>query len=570
MSLKFISLSSSLKWAVSGFILLWISACTSAPQSHPAQMEIPTPVSTMEAFVEDLPKTTTLGTNLLAAADVSIDCDHPDGANMLCEADGAQQQISVEVDASNFARWTLSLPDSGLPLTGREVLSLDLAIEGQVDLNLYLVEADGRRIYRRLARTDLPEDGQTLYIPLREVRDESGVRVDADALREIQIVFEWADMVGALLLDDLRFLSVWEETIPVPSLPEGLTVPDGFVIEPAAAGLQALTQIEVISEDKLLVSGQDGRIWWYEDRTGDGFYESRQLYASGFWEVVGLLYDPTDGAVWIGGRGFLWHTLDTTGDGIANVKELRVEGLPWGRHQNNGLIWNPVADPFSGEPAYSWIYFGLGSTGDLEVGEELSATVLRFPRDGSSQEDLQVVARGVRNAYGLLWAPIPHEDGVDWALFAGENGPDFHHAPDEVNHIRWQHHYGFPEQYGMVEPPEAEGDPYSSPVYEVDAHASANSLAYVQNPDWPEAYRTLYVSLFGSVFSPDPVGQTVDRIDLRPIETASGTTYRGESSIFIGGLDRPLPLVTDANGNMLVGDYATGIIYRVRYVGEEE
>jgi glucose/arabinose dehydrogenase len=122
----------------------------------------------------------------------------------------------------------------------------------------------------------------------------------------------------------------------------------------------------------------------------------------------------------------------------------------------------------------------------------------------------------------------------------------------------------------MVDPLEAEGDPYSSPVYEVDAHASANSLAYVQNPDWPEAYRTLYVSLFGSVFSPDPVGQTVDRIDLRPIETASGTTYRGESSLFIGGLDRPLPLVTDANGNMLVGDYATGIIYRVRYVGEEE
>jgi glucose/arabinose dehydrogenase len=566
MFFKLMNLPASLKLVFCGFTLALISACGSTPQPPLQTTQIPTPIPTMAAFPEATqPETSALGINLLTAAGISIDCDHPEGAILRCEAYGAQQQISVEIDASTFARWSLRLPDEGLSLTGREVLSLDLYAEGEVDLNLYLVEADGRRIYRRLARTDLPEDGQTLYIPLREVRDEAGERLNAEALQEIQVVFEWADMAGILILDDVRLLDVWEDTVPIPPLPEELRVPDGFVIEPAAAGLQALTQIEVISKETLLVSVQDGRIWWYYDRTGDGFFETRQLYASGFWEVVGLLYDPVDGAVWIGGRGFLWRTLDTTGDGIADVKELRVEGLPWGRHQNNGLVWNPVADPFTGEPAYSWIYFGLGSTGDLEVGEELSATILRFPRDGQGQENLEVVARGVRNAYGLLWAAIPHDDGVDWALFAGENGPDFYHAPDEVNHIRWQHHYGFPEQYGRVESPDEEGNPYSSPVYEVDAHASANSLAYIDNPNWPEEYQTIYVSLFGSVFSPQPVGHTVDRIDLIPVETENGLTYRGEPSVFIHGLNRPLPLVTDAEGNLLVGDYATGIIYRVRY-----
>ncbi|MBX2999135.1 MAG: hypothetical protein KF893_11545 [Caldilineaceae bacterium] len=508
-----------------------------------------------------------MDTNLLAAEDVSIACDHPEGVTLRCEADGAQQQISVEVDASSFARWALRLPAGGLPLTGSEVLGLDLYVEGELDLNLYFVEEDGRRIYQRLPRGDLQANGQTLYFPLREIYDETGTLVDADSLRELQIVFEWADMAGSLILDGVHFYTIWEDNVAVPFSPEELSVPDGFVIEPIAADLLTITQIQVISAGNLLASTQQGRVWWYRDLDGDGIYESRILYASGFAEAVGLLYDPVDGAVWIGGHGRLWRTLDTTGDGIADLRELRFEGLPWGRHQNNGLAWNPVDDPFTGEPAYSWIYFGLGSVDDLEAGGEFSASILRFPRDGTRLDDLEMVAEGVRNAYGLIWAPIPHGDGVDWALFAGENGPDFHYAPDEVNHIRWGHHYGFPDQFGNADP-EAEGDPYSSPVYEVVPHASANSLAYIDNPDWPEDYRTLYVSLFGSVFSPEPVGQTVDRIQLFPVDTFDGVTYRGEPSLFVDGLSRPLPLATDVNGDLLIGDYATGIIYRVRYVGE--
>jgi glucose/arabinose dehydrogenase len=119
----------------------------------------------------------------------------------------------------------------------------------------------------------------------------------------------------------------------------------------------------------------------------------------------------------------------------------------------------------------------------------------------------------------------------------------------------------------MVDPPEQEGQPYSSPVLEVTAHASANSLAYITNPDWPEEYRTLYVSLFGSVFSAEPVQPAVERILLTPIHGPDGVTFRGEASLFLDNLSRPLPLATDSNGDLLVGDYGSGIIYRVRYVG---
>jgi hypothetical protein len=45
-------------------------------------------------------------------------------------------------------------------------------------------------------------------------------------------------------------------------------------------------------------------------------------------------------------------------------------------------------------------------------------------------------------------------------------------------------------------------------------------------------------------------------------------TYRGEPSPFVVGLDRPLPLAVAPNGNLLVGDYATGVIYEIAYVSE--
>jgi glucose/arabinose dehydrogenase len=375
----------------------------------------------------------------------------------------------------------------------------------------------------------------------------------------------------------VRFVPVWKEPVAVPAeaetLATGLELPDGFSIAPLAAGLGQMTQIDFTPEGEMLVSLQGGRIWWYTDEDGDGGLDSRRLYATGFAEVVGLLYDPLDGAVWVGGRGRLARTADTDGNGAADLRELRIDGLPWGRHQNNGLLWNPDPDPFSGEPGGHWIYFGLGSTDDLVVGGELNASVLRFPRSGQGVGDLEVVSQGNRNAYDLAWAALPLDPNQPGGekrpqLFASENGPDFNDAPDEVNHIRWGHHYGFPNQFGPVGDDAVEGDPYSGPVYSVTPHASADGLVYIDHPDWPAGYRTLYVSLFGEVFSPTPVGHIVERVTLRAETTPDGEiTYRGEPSTFIAGLERPLPLAIDAEGNLVVGDYATGVVYRVSYTG---
>jgi hypothetical protein len=537
----------------------------------------PTAIPLLARPATPVPTVDLLENELLGAAHVTESCDGSPAANFDCNRDGGPVSLDVDVTASEYARWSLHWDATATPLTGNETIALQFTRAGNAVPNLYLVEAGGARQPVNLARFGLREGASSVRVPLREIKDSDGNRPNFDAINELQLVFEWSDMRGSLKVESVQFVARWQEAVDIDdravAFANALLLPPGFQASPIAQRLQQMTQIDFTPAGDMLVSLQDGRIWWYQDSNGDGLYDQRHLYDTGYTEIVGLLYDPVDGAVWLGGRGQLWRTIDQDGDGVADVRELRMEGLPWGRHQNNNLNWGPDPDPFSGETGLHWIYFGLGSTGDLDTGPEPAATVVRFPRTGQSAGELEVVSQGNRNAYEVLWAQVPvdladPDAPTAWQLFASENGPDFNDAPDEVNHIRWGHHYGFPDHFGWVGENEVDGEPYSGPVYEATAHASANGLAYINHPDWPAEYRTLYVSLFGEVFSPTPVGHTVERVILRAEITASGeVTYRGEAVEFIGALDRPLPLTTDLAGEMILGDYATGIIYRIRYVG---
>ncbi len=559
------------QWLLLLLLLIGAAGCgrTTAPPTLTPPMLTPPTTATVASRPLAL-----IDQELLGVPGITALCDSSPNADYRCAQLDRQPQLTVAIDGSLFARWSLRVDQVATPLTGDETLLLQVRSTGKLAPNLYLVEQNGRRVGVNLARYGLRAGEMQLAIPLREIRDEERQWPAFADVNEVQVVFEWAEMAGTLDLLSLQFAGVWTAAVPptaaADELAATLTVPAGFAVDVLAEGLREVTQLEFAPDGSLWASLQSGRIWRYRDGDGDGRYELRTLYATGFDEVVGLLYDPVDGGVWVGGRGMLIQTHDQDDNGVADQRLVRLEGLPWGRHQNNGLSWNPGPDPFTGEAANHWIYFGLGSTEDLEVGGEWNAQVLRFPRDGQGLGALESVSTGNRNPYMVRWAPVPVDltqpDGpTAWQLFASENGPDFNDAPDEVNHIRWGHDYGFPIQFGPVAATAIDGEPYSGPVYPVTAHASANGLAYVTNPSWPAADRTLYVSLFGQVFSEAIVGHTVEQIRLTRVESATGITYRGEPTTFIAGLDRPLPLTTTRDGDLVVGDYATGVVYRVRY-----
>ena len=557
-------------------VVLVISACRGQTVATPTQPPPTSVVATATAVATPAPPplASLIDNELLGASGVTAACDHPPEAQLTCTDEATKPVLAVGVTASTYARWSLRLDRAATALTGDETLYITAQQTGKLTPNLYLVESGGRRVAVALARFGLREGSNQLMIPLREIRDEAGNWPAFADVRELQLVFEWADMTGELALQSVQFRAAWQESIQLAArsqdLAAALETEAGFTAVAIADGLREVTQLTFDPQGDLWASLQNGRVWHYQDTNSDGIYDTRLLYATGFEEVVGLLYDPSDGAIWVGGRGKLYRTADVDGNGVADLRELRIDGLPWGRHQNNGLAWNPDPDPFTGETGLHWIYFGLGSTEDLEVGGDLNAAVLRFPRTGADQTALEVVSRGNRNPYAVLWAPVPVDlaqptGPTTWQLFASENGPDFNDAPDEVNHIRWQHDYGFPTQFGPVAADAVDGEPHSGPVYPVTPHASANGLVYIANPAWPPAYRTLYVSLFGQVFSSEIVGHTIERISLTAVDTATGPTYRGEPTTFVAGLDRPLPMTTAPDGNLVVGDYATGVIYKVRW-----
>lgn len=510
--------------------------------------------------------------NLLEIDHLQPVCDQSGSATITCLRDGNIETIATTTNASDFTRWRLSWGQSEEGgLNGSETLHVRLRSQGDLAPRLYLLDGTDRRISTPISFSKTTDGWQDLHMPLAEIQDDEGNLLDYADIRELEFVFEWADMDGEIEIEALQFKSIWSESMTLAEdsqrLADSLILPPDFVALAAVDGFSTMTQIQVIDTETALISQQNGRVWRLRDTNSDQIWDERTLYFSGLNEIVGLLHDPEDDSVWVGGRGQLYRLSDNDGNGVVDQAELRVNGLPWGRHQNNGLAWNPDPDPFTGEAGRTWIYFGLGSTEDLEIGGELNATVLRFPKDGQSQDDLEVVSFGNRNAYDVVWGQV-EADGGEWHLFASENGPDFNDAPDEVNHIRWQHHYGFPVEFGVnFEQPATTVDnlPYAGSLYDVTPHASASGLAYVTNPEWPESYRGLYVSLFGQVFDEAIVGHTVEHIKLTPFETETGQTFRGEPITFIEGLERPLPMTTDEQGNLIVGDYATGVVYRVVY-----
>ncbi len=58
-------------------------------------------------------------------------------------------------------------------------------------------------------------------------------------------------------------------------------------------------------------------------------------------------------------------------------------------------------------------------------------------------------------------------------------------------------------------------------------------------------------------------GMKVVRIKLT--KTAAG--YQGQSVDFAKGFDRPLAIAQDKSGALLIGDFGSGAIYRITYVG---
>jgi glucose/arabinose dehydrogenase len=320
-----------------------------------------------------------------------------------------------------------------------------------------------------------------------------------------------------------------------------IRVLDGFRAEIYATGLERPTA---------MAYGPDGRLYVAEE-TGDVVAvrpnaRRPRTFASGFPTPLGLAWRGR--MLFVSAQGRL-EKLQLR-SGRAAARRVVLEGLPFGRHQQDSVVVG-----FDGR-----LYLGSGSTCDAcREKDARSATVLSVLPSG---RDLRIVARGLRNPFGLAFQP-----GTE-RLFATVNGQDNlpdPSAPEPAEMlvlIRRGAHYGWPRCWPSWSRKRMVGacEGVTRPVAYLETHSSADGLTFYRGSTFPERYRSgVFVALWGQYASREH-GRRVDFVKLR----ADGTSPRRGVTPFARGFDHPLALAVDPLGALLVSDWGRGVIYRIQ------
>jgi glucose/arabinose dehydrogenase len=303
------------------------------------------------------------------------------------------------------------------------------------------------------------------------------------------------------------------------------------------------------------------------------------LFATGLRNVSAFAFDA---------RGRLWATTSAAADhrrdgvyliGRAGAKPVKVIA---GVEGPLGLVWRAgrlyVAslgrvDVYSGlagthfakhatviaEPAgHGWhsaiaalphgrLVMGISSACDhCASTSRWSATIVSFRPDGS---DVRVYARAIRAPFGLAY------DRATGALIASMNQRDDLGARtpgDWLALVRAGQNWRFPDCYGQGGSV-CRGVP--APLAVLDKHAAAGGVAIVSGQLGGTVGRAALVSEWER--------GSVESVRLR----RSGAGYaRTNATTLLTGFEHPLPLAVAPGGGLLVGDWASGRIYRIARV----
>jgi glucose/arabinose dehydrogenase len=301
---------------------------------------------------------------------------------------------------------------------------------------------------------------------------------------------------------------------PEPSFPpaRAIHVPGGFDAQVYARGLRNPTALAWGPDGRLYATQNGGQVVVVQPND-----RRPRVYARGFTVPLGLTWFR--GHLYVSGSGTLYR------DG----KPI-VTGLPYGLHQQDNVVPGPDGR----------LYLGSGSTCNACVEKDgRSAAILSVRPDGS---DLRVEATGLRNPYGLVWHRGELYVSVNGRDDLGEWNP-----AESVVRLRRGADYGWPDCWPDWRTRRLAGNcaGVARPLAYLEPHSSADGIAVWRGK--------LYVAEWGQ-YNADLHGRRVVRVDL-----ATGRVRR-----FADGFPHPLALAVDPWGGLLIADYETGVIYRVR------
>ncbi|MFT4096988.1 MAG: PQQ-dependent sugar dehydrogenase [Rhodoblastus sp.] len=349
------------------------------------------------------------------------------------------------------------------------------------------------------------------------------------------------------------------DSTPVPQILENLKtirLPEGFSIGLYAAGLPAARQMAWGDKGVLFVGSMDaGAVYAVTERDGQ---RTAKAILTGLTMPTGLAF--RDGALYVAAVDRILR-YDGAEDRLDAMPEPKVvyDDLPSSRHHG----WKYLTFDKDGR-----LIFGVGAPCNICDLPKGTGEVRRLdPANGKAE----TIARGVRNTVG---ADIDPRSGRVWFT---ENARDLmgdDMPADKLNMIaREGADYGFPycHQGDTPDPKFAGGrkcSEFAPPVANIGAHVAPLGMKFYTGAQFPADYRnSIFIAEHGSwnrsVFS----GGRIVRI----VATADGKFQKEKvfASGFLQGprtyLGRPVDVLQDKDGALLVSDDYAGAIYRIEY-----
>ena len=296
----------------------------------------------------------------------------------------------------------------------------------------------------------------------------------------------------------------------------------GFTAELYATGLKRPTALAFGPGGLLYATQDSGEVV----AVGRGSAKPRVL-ARGFETPLGLAW--VGSTLYVSAQGYV-SRLVVRGTQVVSRRVI-VSKLPFDRHQQDTIALGPDGR----------LYLGSGSTCDAcKEKDRRSGAILSFNQDGS---DLRIVARGLRNPFGLVF------DGA--TLWVSDNARDDlgdAEPAETIVRIRKGADYGWPRCWASWKQRRLRGScgGVTPPVAYLEPHSSANTLAL-----WAG---TLVVAEWGQYLS-ERWGRKLVQVNVRT----------GRSSTLVDGFEHPLGLAVEPrNGGLVAGDWGRGVIYRIR------
>ena len=344
----------------------------------------------------------------------------------------------------------------------------------------------------------------------------------------------------------------------IPNFP--FKLPNSFVIHIFASGLGNPRVLTFSPGGTLLVSvPSSNQVIALPDKDRNGVADSEKIVVSGENHVHGLSFYK--GKLFIADVDrvvrYNWNeeNLQATFDKV-------LFNLPENNDHNNRTI----AFDKQGN-----MYISVGSTCNVcHENDHRSATVMISNENGDNP---RIFATGLRNAAFTAINPLTNE------LWGTEMGRDYlgdDIPPDEINIIKQNNNYGWPNCYGNKIPdlsfnPNANCSNTIAPIYGIPAHSAPLGLVFINSQEFPRGFQNdLLVAYHGSWNRTTPTGYKVVHLTVKDNSITSSQDFLTgflPSDVLNGpnnAYGRPVDLVFDTFGNLYISDDKAGNIYIIQ------